>query len=349
LILDYPFRPAKALRPAVCIATTRALGGSEQGVLTTAAVIELLHNAFLIHDDVEDESEYRRGELTLQRAHGLSVAVNVADGMFALALSALLENTELLDLRSALAILDVVAATLRDTFAGQALELSWIRDSVVSFDGGDYRAAYERLVLLKTSTYSFLMPVRVGCICAGAPNEIAVALGEFATHLGVAFQITDDLLNLREDATGYGKELNGDLREGKRTLMLLHALHVASAPERAHAARILGRLRARSGSLDPLAKVVNQLRQGGHLDAYAERQLLGAMGSQVEYARSEDDVGALRQLIERHDGLGYARAVASEHAAAARLALERGASGLVPGRARSFLAELPRYVVARLN
>src|SRR3982750_3581308 len=84
LILDYPMRAAKGLRPALCLATARALGATAESVLGSAAVIELLHNAFLVHDDVEDESLFRRGEPTLQRTHGLPIAVNVADAMFAL-------------------------------------------------------------------------------------------------------------------------------------------------------------------------------------------------------------------------------------------------------------------------
>ncbi|HSK05281.1 MAG TPA: polyprenyl synthetase family protein, partial [Kofleriaceae bacterium] len=98
LVLDYPLRPAKGLRPALCVAAARALGATEQAVLSSAAALELLHNAFLIHDDVEDESLFRRGEPTLQRAHGLPIAVNVADGMFALSLMALLDILEVVSL-----------------------------------------------------------------------------------------------------------------------------------------------------------------------------------------------------------------------------------------------------------
>jgi len=81
LMLDYPLREAKGLRPALCIATCRALGGKLEAVLRSAAVLELYHNAFLIHDDIEDESIMRRGGPTLHRTHGIPVAVNVGDAM----------------------------------------------------------------------------------------------------------------------------------------------------------------------------------------------------------------------------------------------------------------------------
>ena len=76
LVLDYPMRAAKGLRPALCIATCRAYGGSLQGVLRSAAALELYHNAFLIHDDVEDGSETRRGHDTLHAVHGMPIAIN---------------------------------------------------------------------------------------------------------------------------------------------------------------------------------------------------------------------------------------------------------------------------------
>ena len=91
--MEYPLREAKGLRPALCIATCRALGGSLEAVLPSAAVLELYHNAFLIHDDVEDGSERRRGMPTLHRDHGAPIAINVGDAMLGLALSPLLDNT----------------------------------------------------------------------------------------------------------------------------------------------------------------------------------------------------------------------------------------------------------------
>src|SRR6516165_4381388 len=129
LIFEYPLREAKALRPALCVATCRALGGSLDGVTTSAMVLELYHNAFLIHDDVEDGSELRRDGPTLHRAHGVPVAINVGDTMLALALEPLLENMAILSLGKAIRILRIVSWMARESAEGQALELSWIRDN----------------------------------------------------------------------------------------------------------------------------------------------------------------------------------------------------------------------------
>ena len=111
----------------------------------------------------------------------------------------------------------------RQTVEGQAIELDWVRSNTWRLDDADYL----EMVELKTSWYSFITPLQVGAIAAGAGPERMAPLESLGRHLGAAFQITDDLLNLRADPQEYGKEIGGDLWEGKRTLMLLHALRCA--------------------------------------------------------------------------------------------------------------------------
>ena len=235
LALDYPLRAAKGLRPALAIATCRALGGSLEGVLPTAAVLELYHNAFLIHDDIEDGSLLRRGFPTLHREHGVPVAINVGDALLALCLQPLLDNTAHVGLGKALRILEVVARMARESAEGQALELDWVRQRRFDQRPRDYL----HLVLKKTCHYTFLAPVEVGAIVAGATGPQRRALRHFATCLGLAFQIQDDALNLTADEALYGKEIGGDLWEGKRTLILIDYLAHAEAAERREAERIL--------------------------------------------------------------------------------------------------------------
>src|ERR1700746_2122613 len=120
LMLEYPLREGKGLRPALCVATCRAVGGRLEAVLRTAAVLELYHNAFLIHDDVEDESWLRRGRPTLHIDHGIPIAVNVGDAMLSLSLQPLLNNVERVGLGPALRILRAVAHMTRKTVDVQA-------------------------------------------------------------------------------------------------------------------------------------------------------------------------------------------------------------------------------------
>ena len=102
LLADYPFREGKGLRPAICFAACRAAGGRTEQALLSATALELFHNAFLVHDDVEDGSEFRRGKITMHRSHGVPVAVNVGDATNVLAVGVLLRNPERLGLRKAL-------------------------------------------------------------------------------------------------------------------------------------------------------------------------------------------------------------------------------------------------------
>jgi geranylgeranyl diphosphate synthase, type II len=355
LVLEYPLRPAKALRPSLCIAAARSLGANEDAVITSASVIELLHNAFLIHDDVEDESLYRRGEPTLQRAHGLPIAVNVADGMFALSLLALLDNLEGVGLRASLAIYRAVVEMLWTTVGGQALELGWIRDNTWQF--ADVRSAYEDLVIRKTAAYSFVTPVQVACIVGAAPEPVREQLGRFARHVGIAFQIADDLLNLDESNRGYGKEALGDLWEGKRTLMLLHALAAERDPQvTRQAIAILGRRRPapdeRNG-LGEIAAVVDDLHAAGHIDGAGRAGVLAALRRANRRpsvaVKTEGDVRMIHDLLVCHGSIAYARRVASEHVELATRALGACSDALAPGDAKDFLFALPAYVLERLR
>lgn len=354
-MLDYPLRPAKALRPTLCVNAARALGATEEAVLTSAATLELLHNAFLIHDDIEDESLLRRGRPTLQRELGLSVAVNVADGMFALALRALLLNTETLGLGPSLEVLLTVGEMLQRTVEGQDLELGWIASNLVRFDDGEYRRRYERMVELKTAIYSFVTPVDVAAIAAEASPAVRSRLADYGRHVGVAFQITDDLLNLDADEAVYGKESDGDLWEGKRTLVLLHALHHASEADAARASSVLAAARpaasAPSARRAELRELLVALHSDGHLDDVGRERLEAALAvdAQVRAVKTDDDVSFLRGLVREHRSMEYARDVALDHGRRATAALAELRGDLAAGEALDFLRALPAHVIERLR
>jgi geranylgeranyl diphosphate synthase type II len=314
LMREYPLRGGKALRPALCIATCRALGGYLDAVLHSAAAIELYHNAFLVHDDVEDGSELRRAEPTLHRKYGVAIAVNVGDGMLALSMSALLDNTARIGVGRTLRILDIVSRMARESAEGQMMELDWVA-------GGDWTLEdrhYLRMVYKKTTWYSFIAPVRVGAVAAGATDRVAAAFTTFATLLGIAFQIQDDVLNLA-GADAYGKEIAGDLWEGKHTLILVEAMRRATVAERAEAVRILARPRP---------------------------SLIGPATTAV---KSRDEVAFLRELVDRYDALEYASGVAARHASRAKAVFARLASPLPASTHVEFLAQLVDFVIRRTS
>ncbi|MFI5396971.1 MAG: polyprenyl synthetase family protein [Candidatus Binatia bacterium] len=354
LMLDYPLRAAKALRPSLCIATCRALGGRLESVLRSAAVLELYHNAFLLHDDVEDGSENRRGRPTLHASHGMPVAVNVGDAMLALVLQPLLDNMRLLGMGKALRILQVIARMARESTEGQALELHWIQRREWRLADSDYA----RMVYKKTSWYSFITPMLVGGIVAGLPAESLATLRRFAALLGIAFQIQDDILNLTAEGDVYGKEIAGDLWEGKHTLIVMHMMRAATERERDRARTILCKPRPphpnetqRNDQFPPtaLAEVLTALAASGHLTAegrHAIDAVLPQRDVDSRAVKTPVDVEFLGGLIDRYGSIQYARAIAVRLAQKVDGMLAR--RGLFsPSIHRDFLQGLVNFVVTR--
>lgn len=347
LMLDYPLREGKALRPALTIATCRALGGSLEAVSKSAAVLELYHNAFLIHDDIEDGSEKRRDRPTLHREHGAAIAINVGDAMLALALEPLLDNMRLVGMGPALRILKQIARMARESAEGQALELSWIRSGRWNLRDRDYL----KMVHKKTSYYTFITPMLIGAMVAGAPSSELASIGRVATLMGTAFQIQDDILNLVGDEKLYGKELLGDLWEGKHTLVMLHALERASAEERRAALAILERPRPRAPEVERgagLDGVVRSLLDAGEVTGDAAVRLrLALEASAAEQPKTQADIELLRDLIRKAGSVEYARAVARRRAARARRTLAAAASWRRPSVHFEFIADLITFIAER--
>jgi geranylgeranyl diphosphate synthase type II len=171
--------------------------------------------------------------------HGVPIAVNVGDALTVLSLRPLVENRAKLGTRVALRILEETERMARESVEGQAIELGWRRDNAVDLSEADYL----RMVLKKTCWYTTIYPCRVGALIGTRDGVELDRYVRFGFFLGAAFQIQDDVLNLVGDQVLYGKELGGDIAEGKRTIMLIHCLQAASPEERVELRRILGRER----------------------------------------------------------------------------------------------------------
>ncbi len=229
LLTDYPKRGGRAFRPTLCIATARAFGRPIEDALRTAVSIELMHNAMLIHDDVEDESEQRRGKPAMHVKEGVPIAINVGDMLSLMSMRPLLDNRERLGPWLSLRILEETERMARESAEGQALELGWRHDNVTDVTEGDYL----EMVLKKTCWLATIHPSRVGALIGTGGAAPLDPFIRFGFLVGAAFQIQDDLLNLVGDAATYGKERAGDIYEGKRTLMLIRLLEQGTADERA--------------------------------------------------------------------------------------------------------------------
>lgn len=273
LLPSYPARPGKGLRSALCVATCKAFGGSEQHALNTATAIELFHNAFLIHDDIQDQSEFRRGSPTLHTEHGVGIAINVGNAMNLSSLHQLMENRQIFGPQLTYRIFAETEQMLQHTLDGQVLEIAWIRDNVCDLSDKDYY----RLCLKKTSWYTCIYPCRVGALIAHSELANPDQFNRFGAYLGAAFQIQDDLLNLVGEYETYGKEIRGDVWEGKRTLVLIHLLNACDAKEKQRLEEIYAKSR-QNRSLGEVNWIYSLMQQYGSIESarLSARQLARA-------------------------------------------------------------------------
>jgi geranylgeranyl diphosphate synthase, type II len=303
LLADYPRRGGKMLRSSLCIAMARATGGALEDALASAVAIELLHNALLVHDDIEDASDERRGTPTLHALHGVPLAINAGDAMGLLSLRPLKDNIHRLGLGTGLRIFEETERMAWESTEGQALELGWQRENRTDVSDEDYL----RMVLQKTCWLGTIHPLRVGCLIGARgrlPLDPLIRLGFF---FGAAFQIQDDLLNL-EPGPRYGKEINGDLREGKRTLMITHTLRVANERDR-----------------NALVAFLREPRQ----------------------ARTQDAIAGVRAILERYDALDHARTVARALGGSALYEFDTYFKSIADSRDQQFIRSLITWVLRR--
>lgn len=226
LVADYPLRGGKGIRPALCLATCRAHGGDTHEALPSAVAIEMLHNAFLVHDDICDEAERRRGEPALHVTHGIAQALTAGNALAWLALEPLLRNVELLGSDLALQVLGEFNHLTRRTIEGQAVELGWRTRDHGAIDTDEYLD----LVLAKTCWYSAIHPCRVGALIGSRGEADLDAIADFGFYVGAVLQIRDDVENVTDHRSG--KDFGGDILEGKPTLLLAHLLNALPTSKR---------------------------------------------------------------------------------------------------------------------
>jgi geranylgeranyl diphosphate synthase, type II len=303
MMRDYPSRPAKGMRPFLCVTACRAAGGEEGKALLTAACIELFQHWILIHDDIEDGSELRRGKPALHRVYTEALALNAGDALHARMWGALLANRTSLGADRTLEVMKEFSRMVNATTEGQHMELGWVQGKRWDLGESDY---YE-MCTRKTSWYTVASPCRLGAIVAGADKRTLEGLKGFGLKLGVAFQIQDDALNLVGDSRKLGKTKSDDILEGKRTLILLHMFDEASPDERKRAVSIMSKERSKKTRAD--VSFVLGLIQKYDAVGYARRRAAEMM---------KEAVGTLRGLNWKGD-----RTAANLLEAFARFAVER--------------------------
>jgi geranylgeranyl diphosphate synthase type I len=231
-VWDLIDRGGKRLRPAMTFLASECVGGRREDALAAAAAVELLHNMTLVHDDIEDQSELRRGKPCLHITYGIPNAINVGDAMLIKVFE--IANQGRIPQDRCHRLVSQIAKRAYDVTWGQAYEFSmWDRKDVKE---------EEVIKLLRNKTGALTgLSTEAGAIAGGGTEEQVKMLGEFGETIGIGFQIIDDVLNVAGDVKEYGKEIGGDIREGKKTILVSHLLRTASAAERKSFMRLLGK------------------------------------------------------------------------------------------------------------
>jgi octaprenyl-diphosphate synthase len=237
----------KRLRPMLVLLAAHAAGYRGRNHILLAAVVEFIHTATLLHDDVVDESDLRRGRKTANALWGNAASVLVGDFLYSRSFQMMVEAEDMRVMR-------ILADTTNQIAEGEVLQLLNIHNPDVN------EAAYLRVIERKTAVL-FAAATRLGALLGGVAPEHKEALAEFGLNLGFAFQIADDVLDYVSDAHTLGKNIGDDLAEGKATLPLIYAIERADAPRAASLRRAI-----ETGGLDSLDNIVAAIRDSGALE-----------------------------------------------------------------------------------
>ena len=224
----------KRVRPVLCCLGAEAVGGSAEAALPVACAIEDFQSAALIHDDIADKSELRRGEKCLYKTLGTGLAINVGDCALVNVVRRVTVADHLSD-QLKVRVIDALLSMEEHTLEGQALDLGWAQ-----YERWDVTSEqYLFMALSKTAYYSAAFPLVLGALIGGADQKTLEALKDFGLKVGLAFHLQDDLLNLVGNAEVQGKDFRSDITEGKRTLAVVYALEHLNAADKTELVSIL--------------------------------------------------------------------------------------------------------------
>jgi geranylgeranyl diphosphate synthase type I len=283
----------KRIRPTLCLLACEAAGGRAADAVPTAVGIEFLHTFTLVHDDIMDKALTRRGHATVGALWGDEVAITVGDGLFALAFQAFTDNARVEGMppERVFEVLRRASKVSLDLAQGQTLDLLYAKRDDVTV------GEYMEMIRLKTGIL-LEFSLASGAILGGADAARVEALSRFGEPLGLAFQIRDDLLDLVGDPKRLGKPLGGDIRTGKRTLMVAHAFE--RSPEAKRLAQILD-APPDATSDDDVREAVGILERAGSLafgKQRAEAALAEAKRALADLSGASMDLAALGGLAD---------------------------------------------------
>ena len=269
----------KRLRPMLVELVGRACGSVSAEHHQLAAIIEFIHTSTLLHDDVVDESDLRRGRSTANALWGNAPSVLVGDFLYSRSFQLMVELDRM-------EVMRILADTTNRIAEGEVLQLLHVHNPDTD------EAAYLRVIERKTAVL-FAAGTQLGALASGVDTAIQQKLYDYGMNLGYAFQIADDVLDYTADATDLGKNLGDDLAEGKATLPLIHAIANSAGPARSRLREIV-----ENGDGSAMPEVLAAIRATGGLE-YSQRRAAGyaeAAEAALDGLAENDAVAALRGL-----------------------------------------------------
>ena len=285
---EYTDRQGSYRRPGLLLLASEMFGAGREDALLPAAAMQLSEDWILVHDDVEDNSELRRGKPALHKIYGFEIAINAGDAAHIVMWRMLKDYMVGAGNERGNALYEKFYDMMEKTVEGQYLETNFI----YNFPGfaKANEDLYTRIISSKAAYYSVYGPLQLGAIAAGAGSEKELnMLREIGNPAGLAFQIMDDILDMTADEKLFGKKRYGDLFEGKLTLIIYHTYQSATPQER-----------------ERIDSIYRKRRE----------------------EKSEEEISFLVSMIEKYGGLDYARSVAERYSVAASTMLEHHSSAI---------------------
>ena len=238
----------KRLRPLLVILSANAVGSKSNKVYNAAIAVEMLHNFTLVHDDIMDNADLRRGNLTLHKKYNLNTAILAGDSLLAVAYEFLLKDCN----TNAKLALDSFTKGLVEVCEGQSLDTEFEIRKNVSLD------EYIEMISKKTAALA-KMCCELGAYLSGGSKKDIKALSDYGKYLGIAFQIQDDLLDIIADKAEFGKRIGGDLMEGKKTFLFIEALEKAKGKDKIDLLKIIKNKGIRSNQISKYKSLYEKL------------------------------------------------------------------------------------------
>jgi geranylgeranyl diphosphate synthase type II len=238
----------KRLRPLLVILSAMAVGAKPQKVYNASLSVEMLHNFTLVHDDIMDNADLRRGNLTLHKKYNLNTAILAGDSLLAVAYEYLLKDCDI----NAQQVISSFTNGLVKVCEGQSLDTEFERKANVTLD--------EYIDMISKKTAALLQTCcEIGAYLGNGNYDDIKSLADYGNHLGIAFQIQDDLLDITADKAEFGKRIGGDLLEGKKTFLFIVALDRAVGKDKEDLLKVIKNKGIRSNQIEKYKRLYERL------------------------------------------------------------------------------------------